>query len=424
MQTSSPLEISQNILADGSITKQAGTDVTGADNLDDNLTVDPGITIQSLTSSITLDAGNNIWIGQGAQLEAVTGVTLDAGYFDTGSLAAAPIDATVNFGVNTTSTTINGIVTYQTYLASMTLSQGGTWSGLAAGDQVLIGSVAGGSTADTTPGDNWLTIASVSGATVNFVPQEYPDPANPNVTFSTQTNEAVAITVNPAAPVSEPAVDFAETCQRRRDHDADARRHRLGSEPCGRRRNRGCRFAVQQHQRRSISADRNHHQRHRHSPGVITFAAGNTVDQRTNASVTLTPVLRDVKLDSGSVIDTTNVPQTCNSSNGAIPRRDGRQRSVTIDSAGSVNILGATGQSAGAIIAGSAGAIDINAGYLFGQRRRPSTPPTPTSNLFGSFTGETLTVTTGFGDDVVTFIRRPWRSSMRPTSTPRAATAP
>ncbi len=92
--------------------------------MDDNLTVDPGITIQSLTSSITLDAGNNIWIGQGAQLEAVTGVTLDAGYFDTGSIAAAPIDASVNFGVNTTSTTSNGIVTYQTYLASMTLAPG------------------------------------------------------------------------------------------------------------------------------------------------------------------------------------------------------------------------------------------------------------------------------------------------------------
>jgi hypothetical protein len=96
--TSSPLEISQNILADGSITKRAGT-VASAD---DNLTVDPDVTLQSLTSSITLQAGNNILLaGNGtnaATLEAVTGVTLVAGNYDTTAVASEQFDETVNFG--------------------------------------------------------------------------------------------------------------------------------------------------------------------------------------------------------------------------------------------------------------------------------------------------------------------------------------
>ncbi len=155
VQTSSPMEISQDILADGSITKQAGTVAED----DDNLTVDAGITIQSLTSSITLAAGNNIWLqgvgSNAAKLLAVTGVTLEAGDYDTSSVIGAPIDATVNFG-----TDANGNPT-------MTLSAVNTsWnSSFAIGDRILINSVPGGSTSNLTQGEDFLTITGITAGT-------------------------------------------------------------------------------------------------------------------------------------------------------------------------------------------------------------------------------------------------------------------
>jgi hypothetical protein len=82
IQTSSPLEIADDIFASGPIVKNAGTTPL----LDDNLTVDPGVTITSSGSSIELDAGNNLTVSgasggkAAASLIAATSITLRAGY--------------------------------------------------------------------------------------------------------------------------------------------------------------------------------------------------------------------------------------------------------------------------------------------------------------------------------------------------------
>ena len=264
------------------------------------MTVDAGITIRSLTSSITLSAGNDIWLqgrgGNAAKLLAVTGITLDAGNYDTAAVAAAiPINATVNFG-----TDVNGN-------ATMTLSALNTsWDpSLVVGDEILINGL---TTANATQGDQYLLITGIASGTTS-------------------------------------------------------------------------------------------------SGGVITFASGQKVTTETGQAVTVTTKLRDVRIDSGVVIDTTNVPTDNNSNPTGLADANA---TITIDSPGTVWIAGAETVSVAGqpvLVAApelkAASAININAAYLSATSSFDSV--NTTLDLFGSFTATTLTITTGGGNDDVEF---------------------
>ena len=385
VQTSSPLEISQNILAENSITKQAGT-VAAAD---DNLTVDPGITIQSLTSSITLQAGNNIWLeGQGAnaaKLEAVTGVTLEAGNYDTASIAGAAIDATVNFG-----TDVNGNPT-------MTLATANTsWSNtLAVGDRVLIQSVVGGSTTNLTRGDDYLTITgitagtSTSGGVITFAP---------TTTFTTETNEAIAVSIDPAASIAA-TVNFAESSGIATMSLAALNTSWDPSLVVGDEIDIGGSTSnnTQGDQYLLISSITNGTAT---THGVIVFAAGQTVTNESNANITITPVLRDVRIDPGVIIDTTNVPENTDFTPTGDPAYP--TSAITIDSSGTVNISGAANGVAAPVLS-AARAINLNAAYLSGATTPGFSNANVTLDLFGNFNARALNVTTGGGDDDVEF---------------------
>ena len=110
IETSSPLEISQSLQAYGAIVKQAGNSTDNvADILNSNLTIDPGVTVQSTHGSITLDAGNDVTIdgasivngvvmAAGAQLLAATTIAIDAGYLDNSTRASGSPTANVTIG--------------------------------------------------------------------------------------------------------------------------------------------------------------------------------------------------------------------------------------------------------------------------------------------------------------------------------------
>ena len=122
IETSSPLEISQSNLSQGPIIEQAGNSTdTGVNITNSNLTVDAGVILQSQTSYIELDAGNNIVLDgssttngvfkAGALLESATYVVLNAGYLDTtapsapgGSIDSVTLNAgsTINAGTTLT----------------------------------------------------------------------------------------------------------------------------------------------------------------------------------------------------------------------------------------------------------------------------------------------------------------------------------
>ena len=96
IETSSPLEISQNVLSGLAISKNAGNATDAGDSVktvNSNLIVDAGVTIQSTGSSVTLDAGDNVTLDggtstkdgasatvAGAIIEAATFVLINAGY--------------------------------------------------------------------------------------------------------------------------------------------------------------------------------------------------------------------------------------------------------------------------------------------------------------------------------------------------------
>ena len=255
IQTSSPLTIGQSIVALGAITEQTGT--TAQD--DDNLTIESGIAVESLDSTVSLLGGNNIWLESGSFVEAVSGITIVAGEFDTAPVAAAaPIAETVNFN-------------YSFGVASMSLTQNNTaWnSNLVIGEAIAVS----GSSSNNTQGDQYLYIASITNGTAN-------------------------------------------------------------------------------------------------TPGFITFAPGQTVTNELGASVTLSLIQRDVRIDSGAIVNTTNAPQSAPGIFNGMPADS--TADITIDSANSVNILGTPGQHRATA---RGGARDHHQRRPTSRRRRASTTP-------------------------------------------------
>ncbi len=120
INSGSPLTIAANVTSAGAITLTAAADSPPFDNL----TVDPGVTIQSTGSSVSLSAGNNINVPSGSTIEAsstiaITGGATSANVVVVGTLIAASatigVDATTNnqntFTITpsaTTPITVNG----------------------------------------------------------------------------------------------------------------------------------------------------------------------------------------------------------------------------------------------------------------------------------------------------------------------------
>src|ERR1700730_14404328 len=133
--------------------------------------------------------------------------------------------------------------------------------------------------------------------------------------------------------------------------------------------------------------------------GVITFGAGTTVTAETGKTVTLSPALRDVRIDPGVIIDTTNAPAAITSSDPHNPiyTPTGAPADpasfITIDSANSINI-------AATATLKTQAAININAAYVPGVGYFDTNV---TLNLFGSYTAQKFDVRTGSGDDDIEF---------------------
>ena len=382
--TSSPLEISADIIASGSITKQAGT----AAAIDDNLTVDAGVTIQSVDSTIDLKAGNNVWLQSGATLRAVSGVTISSGIFDTGPIGTS-VNATVNFSVNSAG-----------QLTSMTLADtNAVWgNSFLPGDQILIGrGPTGVTTQDITRGDNYLTIASVVGGVITFVPQANSNTSQP---FTAETNVNVTVTDTAAKPVNE-TVSFNQTgnvatmtlAALNTSWDPSlvvGEEIFIGGPTVN---------ATQGDQYLQIASIVNGTVG---AAGVITFARDNTVTTESAKTVTLTPALRDVRIDSGVIIDTTNVPEINSPANANPPNfvpsgaPADPTSTITINSANSVHI------DATAVLKAAA-AIDINAGYVPGIGFINANV---TLDLFGSYIALAFNVQTGAGNDDIEFSPR------------------
>ena len=90
IHSGSPLTIAANVTSAGAITLTAAADSPPFDNL----TVDPGVTIQSTGSSVSLSAGNNINVPAGSTIEAsttidITGGAASANVVVVGTLSAA-----------------------------------------------------------------------------------------------------------------------------------------------------------------------------------------------------------------------------------------------------------------------------------------------------------------------------------------------
>lgn len=74
INSGSPLTINANVTSASAITLSAAESPAAGDDL----TVDPGVTIQSTTSSVTLQAGDNVTVPIGATVEAATAITITA----------------------------------------------------------------------------------------------------------------------------------------------------------------------------------------------------------------------------------------------------------------------------------------------------------------------------------------------------------
>jgi hypothetical protein len=74
INSGSPLTIAANVTSASAITLSAAESPTPGDDL----TVNPGVTIQSTTSSVTLQAGDNVTVPTGSTIEASTTITITA----------------------------------------------------------------------------------------------------------------------------------------------------------------------------------------------------------------------------------------------------------------------------------------------------------------------------------------------------------
>ena len=102
-KTSSPFTQSANDISAGPIVIQAGSATdTFTDLQSSDLTIDPGVTVQSTTSSVELDGGNNVDIESGAQITAATSITVVAGYLDPTAPTAGEANGTVNIAAGAT----------------------------------------------------------------------------------------------------------------------------------------------------------------------------------------------------------------------------------------------------------------------------------------------------------------------------------
>ena len=75
INSGSPLTVAANMTSAGAITLTAAADSPPVDDL----TVDPGVTIQSTGSSVSLSAGNNIDVPSGSTIEASTTINITGG---------------------------------------------------------------------------------------------------------------------------------------------------------------------------------------------------------------------------------------------------------------------------------------------------------------------------------------------------------
>ena len=189
IRTSSPLTIDKDIISGGDITQTAGE--TGASG--DDLTVLSGVTIFSTGGNVTLNAGDNLIVQDGATIKAAGAITLRGDYSASGSSdgTGALIDLrgtyvgasiTVEGGQNNDDIRLNG--TFQTGTRTITfdadnrpvegaLTVGGSITILAkdGDDVVTLGGTfkTGTLTVDAAEGANTVTLAgtfAVAGAMI------------------------------------------------------------------------------------------------------------------------------------------------------------------------------------------------------------------------------------------------------------------
>ncbi len=281
----------------------------------------------------------------------------------------------------------------------MTLATvGASWDpSLAVGDKIYIG----GSTANATQAGQYLTIASIvsgtlsSGGVITFTS---------GTTLTAETNKTVNVSILPSSTIGG-TVNFTDIGGVAKmtlaqvganwDPSLVVGDEILISGPTTQNASQGDQYLLIA----SITAGTST------SGGIITFASGTTVTNETNQAITVTPVLRDVRIDAGVVIDTTNAPVTNTGTvNAPVYTASGPadpSSSITIDSSGSVNISGAVNGVAAPVLK-AANAININAAYLAGASGA-FVNTNVTLNLLGTFNSLYLNVTTGGGDDDIEF---------------------
>jgi hypothetical protein len=94
----SPLTVSSNVMAVGDINLTAAETASPGDDL----TVDPGITVQSTGGNVTLQAGDNVLLKPASVVQASGTVTLDLGFGDLDGSGGGPV---IRYRIDTMSAT-------------------------------------------------------------------------------------------------------------------------------------------------------------------------------------------------------------------------------------------------------------------------------------------------------------------------------